>query len=159
MLQRLFPWVGGFTVGLVASACTWLLLMSNVSIFATTIPNIKQGVERTMIASLIDAGVNNPDVQATLRNQVILYLKSPEGKAKMAEVIKSPEMVKALSDSMQSPEVRTAVLNMMQVPEFRAAVLEMIKEAPEMKILSVLSSAITPENQDHSPPPATQQQH
>lgn len=154
MLQRLSPWLAaGLTTGLVILAGFWLI---GAVYFNTFILGQRAQVDQRLMASVVDASLKNPEVQQALKNQVTVYLKSPEGKAKMAELLKSPEMVKAMSDNIQSPEMRGAILKLMEVPEFRASVLNTIKDTPEMKLLTLLSSSITlePETANTKPQPA-----
>lgn len=140
MLQKLSPWLAaGFTTGLVITVGLWL---TGAVFFNTFIMGQRATPDQKMVATLIETSLRNPDVQAAVKQQVIIYLRSPEGKARMAELMKSPEMVKALSENIRSPEMRAAILKLMEIPEFRAAVLEIVKDTPEMRTLSLLSAAI-----------------
>ena len=140
MLQKLSPWLAaGFTTGLVVILGLWLL--AGVY-FNTYLIGMRSAPDQKMMTAVIEAGLKNPDVQTAVKQQVIIYLRSPEGKARMAELIKSPEMVKAMSENINSPEMRAAILKLMEVPEFRAAVLDIVKDTPEMRTLTLLSSAI-----------------
>ena len=152
MLQRLSPWLAaGLTTGLVIILGIWLMA---IFYFNTYILGYRSAIDQKLAKTVIETSINNPDIQNALKNQVILYLKSPEGKAKMAELLKSPEMVKALSENIQSPEMRTAILKLMEVPEFRTAVLDIVKDTPEMRTLTLLSSAIIFDPQQNNPTPA-----
>ena len=151
MLQKLSPWLAaGLTSGLVILLGIWLIAIFQ---FNTFILNNRSTIDQKLVAAVIEASATNPEIQTMLRNQVILYLKSPEGKAKMAELIKSPEMVTAMSENIQSPEVRKAIIKIMEIPEFRNAVLQIIKDTPEMKTLALISSAITFNQEPTSNPP------
>jgi hypothetical protein len=163
MLQRLSPWLAaGLTTGLVILFGIWLMALIY---FNTYILGYRSAVDPKMVNSVIEASINNPDIQNALRNQMIVYLKSPDGKAKMAEILKSPEMSKAMSENIQSPEMRkamseniqspemrSAILKLMNVPEFRNAVLQIMKDTPEMRILTVLSSAVILDPEPSAPP-------
>lgn len=149
MLQKLSPWLAaGLTTGLVVTLGLWL---TAAIFFNTFIIGQRVTPDQKMVAALIETGLNNPEVQAAVKHQVMLYLRSPDGKARLAEMIKSPEMVKALSENIQSPEMRIAILKLMEVPEFRAAVLDIVKETPEMKTLTILSAAIVWDPQPAAP--------
>ncbi len=149
MLQKLSPWLAaGFTTGLVVTLGLWL---TAGIFFNTFIIGQRASPEQKLVAALIETSLNNPEVQAAVKQQVMLYLRSPEGKARMAEMIKSPEMVKAMSENIHSPEMRAAIIKLMEVPEFRAAVLDIVKDTPEMKTLTILSAAIVWEPQPASP--------
>lgn len=140
MLQKLSPWLAaGFTTGLVITVGLWL---TGTLFFNTFILGQRAAPDQKMVATVIEASLSNPDVQAAVKQQVIVYLRSPEGKARMAELIKSPEMVKAMSENIHSPEMRAAILKLMEIPEFRAAVLDIVKDTPEMRTLTILSGAI-----------------
>jgi hypothetical protein len=152
VLQKLSPWLAaGLTTGLVVILGLWL---TGAIFFNTFILGQRAVPDQKMVATLIETGLSNPDVQAAVKQQVILYLRSPEGKARMAEMIKSPEMVKALSENIQSPEMRTAILRLMEIPEFRTAVLDIVKDTPEMQALTLLSKAIVWEPPAATPPVA-----
>lgn len=147
MLQKLSPWLAaGFTTGLVVLLGLWMMA---AMYFNTYLIGMRAAPDQKMMAAVIEAGLNNPDVQAAVKQQVIIYLRSPEGKARLAELIKSPEMVKAMSENINSPEMRVAILKLMEVPEFRAAVLDIVKDTPEMRTLTLLSAAIV-----WDPPPS-----
>jgi hypothetical protein len=151
LLQRVFPWLcGGLSFGLVVSLALWLLF--NVYI-RPIVPSFRPGqnVDQVLVASIIETGINNPDVQTVIKNQVVHYLRSNEGRAKMAEVFKSPELVKALSENIQSPELRAAILELMKVPEFRAAVIDIVRDTPEMKLWSTIAAAIELEENNTKP--------
>lgn len=140
MLQRISPWLAaGLATGLVLLLGIWL--MASV-FFNTYIVGQRTAIDQRLIAAVIETSANNPEVQTALKNQVVAYLKSPEGKARMAEIVKSPEMTKAFADNIQSPEMRQAILKSMEVPEFQSAVLNIVKNTPEMRMLTLLSSAI-----------------
>jgi len=140
VLQKLSPWLAaGFTSGLVVILGLWL---TGAIFFNTFIMGQRTVPDQKMVAALIETGLSNPDIQTAVKQQVIIYLRSPEGKTRMAELIKSPEMVKALSENIQSPEMRTAILKLMEIPEFRAAILDIVKDTPEMRTLTILSAAI-----------------
>lgn len=152
MLQKLSPWLAaGLTTGLVITLGLWL---TGALFFNTFILGQRVTPDQKMVATLIETSLNNPDVQAAVKQQVIVYLRSPEGKARMAEMIKSPEMVKAMSENIQSPEMRAAILKLMEIPEFRAAVLDIVKDTPEMRTLTILSSAIVWDPQPAGAKPA-----
>lgn len=140
MLQRLSPWLAaGFTTGVVVLLGLWL---TGLIYFNTFLMGQRPAVDQKLAAKIIETSLNNPEVQTILKQQVMAYMKSPEGKARMTEMMKSPEMVKTLSENIHSPEMQAAILKLMAVPEFRAAVLAAIKDTPEMKLLALLSSAI-----------------
>jgi len=163
MLQRLSPWLAaGLTTGLVVLLGIWLMA---IIYFNTYILGYRSAVDQKLVSSVVEASINNPDVQTALRNQMIIYLKSPDGKARMVEMLKSPEMRtamseniqspemrKAMSANIQSPEMRSAILKLMEVPEFRGAVLQIVKDTPEMRILTMLSSAVTLDPEPQTPP-------
>jgi hypothetical protein len=155
VLQRLSPYLAaGVTTGLVIILGIWLMA---VIYFNTYILGYRSAIDQKLVSAVIETSTNNPDIQVALKNQVVAYLKSPEGKAKMAETLKSPEMVKAMSENIQSPEMRTAIIKLMEVPEFRSAVLQIVKDTPEMRVLTVLSSAIvfdTDQTNQTAPSPA-----
>lgn len=141
MLQRTFPWVvGGVSFGLIVSLSLWL--MFSLYVRPIVLPNRLGGMDQAVVTSIIETSVANPDVQNIIRNQVVNYLKTSEGRARMAEALKSPELVKALSENLKSPQVQAAILELMKVPEFRREVIEIMKDTPEMKLLTTLSSAI-----------------
>jgi hypothetical protein len=140
MLQRLSPWLAaGLATGLVIILGIWLMA---VIYFNTYLLGYRSTFDQKLVGTVIEVSANNPEVQTALKKHIIQYLKSREGKAAMAELLKSPEMRKAVADNLQSPEMRAAVLKLMQVPEFRSAVLNIVKDTPEMKILTILSSAV-----------------
>ncbi|MCX7780004.1 MAG: hypothetical protein N2491_03680 [Negativicutes bacterium] len=147
MLQRVFPWcVGGLSFGLVVSLALWLMFSLYIRPLA---PSYRGGgMDQVLVASMVESGINNPEVQNIIKNQVVIYLKSSEGRARMAEVFKSPELVKALSENVKSPELRAAILELMQIPEFRRAVIDIVKDTPEMKLLTTIASAITLDEND-----------
>ena len=149
MLQRLSPWLAaGITTGLVILIGLWLMA---VIYFNTFLLGYRSAIDQKLIGAVIEATTNNQDVQSALRNHIILYLKSPEGKAKMVDILKSPEMVRALAENLQSPEMRGALLKLMEVPEFRGAVLQILKDTPEMKVLNILSTAIIIDEKNQVP--------
>ena len=127
--------------------------------FNTYILGYRSAIDQKLAKAVIETSINNPDIQSALKNQVSLYLKSPEGKTKMAELLKSPEMVNALSENIQSPEMRTAILKLMEVPEFRSAVLGIVKDTPEMRALTLLSSAIILDPQPNGSAPVSSTAH
>ena len=150
MLQKLSPWLAaGFTTGVVVLLGLWLMAAIYLNTF---IIGLRPAPDQKMVNTVIEASLSNPEVQAAVKTQVMIYLRSPEGKARLAEMMKSPEVVKALSENIQSPEMRAAVLKLLEVPEFRAAVLDIVKTTPEMRILTVLSQAIV---LDPPPQPAS----
>lgn len=107
-------------------------------------------VDETMVISLIETGIKNPQVQNIIKNEVVKYLKSPEGRASMAEAFKSPEMKKSLVENLHSPELQAAILELMTIPEFRRAIFDIIKDTPEMRVLLAIAAAIIPENQQQT---------
>lgn len=146
MLQKLSPWLAaGFTTGLVILLGLWLLATT----YFHTLLLGQRPLDPRLVATVIETSLTNPEIQTALKNQIIVYLRSPEGKARMAETLRSPEMVKALAENIHSPEMRTAILKLMEIPEFRAAVLDIVKDTPEMRMLNILSQAIILD-----PPPA-----
>lgn len=150
MLQKLSFWfIGGLTAGLAVSLPIWLMLMPALNMYVHN----KTNVEQTLTTSIIESSINNPDVQNLLKTQILLYLKSPEGKTKMAEILKSPEMINAMSENVQSPEVKTAILKLMQNPEFSKIILEGIKDTPEGKMLTALTTMINLDNQQNQSQP------
>ncbi|MDR3564530.1 MAG: GerD family protein [Negativicutes bacterium] len=167
MLQRLSPWLAaGLTTGLVILFGIWLMALIY---FNTFLLGYRSVVDQKMVNAVIETSIKNPDVQNALKNQLVVYFNSPDGKAKMTEILKSPEMRKvmseniqspemrkAMSDSLQSPEMRAAIMKLMAVPEFRNAVLQIVKDTPEMRMLTLLSSAVTldPPQSPSSPSPA-----
>lgn len=154
MLQRTFPWVvGGVSFGLIVSLALWL--MFSLYVRPIVLPSRTGGMDQAVITSLIETSVANPDVQNIIRNQVVNYLKTSEGRARMAESLKSPEMTKALSENLKSPQMQTAVLEMMKNPSFRQEVITIMKDTPEMKLLTALSSAIILEDPNQTAPPAS----
>jgi hypothetical protein len=104
-------------------------------------------VDETLVVSLIETGIKNPEVQTIIKHEVVKYLKSPEGRASMAEAFKSPEMKKSLVENLHSPELQATILELMSIPEFRRAIIDIIKDTPEMRILFAIAAAIVPENQ------------
>jgi hypothetical protein len=98
--------------------------------------------DQSVITAIVEDSIHNPDVQQILRTQIMLYLRSPEGKAKLAEMMKSPEMIKVMADNMKSPELRPAVIQLMHDPALRETLVGIIRDAPEMRVLRVLESAI-----------------
>ena len=141
MLQRTFPWlVGGVGFGLAVSLSLWFM----ISLYARpfTSPNRSGVIDQAVITSILETSVSNPEVQTLIRNQVVNYLKTAEGRARMAEALKSPELAKAMSENLKSPEFQSAVVELMKTPEFRREVIEIIKDTPEMKLLTTISSAI-----------------
>lgn len=151
MLQRISPWLAaGLTTGLVIIFGIWLMA---VIYFNTFLLSHRPGIDQKLVGEIVKVSVNNPEVRAALKNQVIRFLKSPEGKKALVELIKSPEMINAMSEELQSPQMRAAVLELMQVPEFRNAVLQIVKDTPEMRILTALASAVVldPESQKGKP--------
>jgi len=148
-LQRLVSWLaGGLTSGLVVSFCLWLLFTSYTNTLFTGnhgVAGVQPRLEETMLLSLVQAGIKDPQIQAIIKNEVVKYLKSPEGRASLAELFKSPEMKKSLAENLKSPELQAAILELMQIPEFRQAVITAVNDTPEMKILLALAAAIMPE--------------
>lgn len=141
MLQRTFPWViGGVSFGLIVSLSLWL--MFSLYVRPIVLPNRAGNMDQAVVTSIIETSVANPDVQNIIRLQVVNYLKTSEGRARMAETLKSPELVKAFSENLKSPQVQEAILEMMKNPEFRREVIAIMKDTPEMKLLTTLSSAI-----------------
>ncbi|MDU4961487.1 MAG: hypothetical protein E6X17_12625 [Sporomusaceae bacterium] len=98
--------------------------------------------DRSVITAIVEDSIYNPEVQQLLHAQILLFLKSPEGKAKLAEMMKSPEMLKATADNLQSPEMRPALLQLVNDPAFRDMLINIMREAPEMRVLRALDSAI-----------------
>lgn len=140
-MQRTFPWlVGGVSFGLTVSLALWFIFGLYARPFL--LPNRSVGIDQTVVTSIIETSVNNPEVQLLIKNQVISYLKTNEGRAQMAEVLKSPEMIKAFAENLKSPEFQAAILQLMKVPEFRREVITIVKDTPEMKLLTTISSAI-----------------
>jgi hypothetical protein len=152
VLQRLSPWVAaGFTSGIVILLGIWLIA---VFYFNTYIFGYHTAIDQKLVSAVIESSLQNPEVQATIKNQLTQYLKSPEGKAKVIEMMKSPEAKKAFAENINSPEMQTAIMKLMEVPEFRAAVLDIVKSTPEMRVLTVLSSAIVFDNDQSTPQPS-----
>lgn len=142
MGAKLWLWLaGGIMAGIIISANLWLLAGYYAHNYLAA---ARQPLSDETVATMVETGITNPDVQDILKQQVVLYLRSPEGRQQMAASLKSPEMIKSMSENMQSPELKAAILNLMQVPEFRRAVLDIIKEDPNIKILSALGAAISP---------------
>lgn len=147
MLQKLSFWfVGGLSAGLALSLPLWLMLMPAFNMYVAN----KDNVEQTIATSLIESSIKNPEVQNILKTQILLYLRSPEGRIKLAETLKSPEMTKAMSENIQSPEVQSAILKLLANPEFSQGILQIIKDTPEGKLLTTLAGAITFDNQQTS---------
>ena len=141
MLQRLPSWLAaGLTTGLVLLAGFWLIAAFFLN---TYIREQRSTVDQKLTTTIIEASINNPQVQTALKTLVINYLKSPEGKARMTELIKSPEMASAVAETVQSPEMQSAITKLLNNPEFKTAVLQSIRNTPEMQKLLLLSSAIT----------------
>lgn len=156
-MQRIYPFIaGGFTFGLVVAAALWLLFGQYARPFTTA---NSPGIDQRLVTSMIELGINNPEVQTIIKTQIVHYLKSPEGQTRMAEFVKSPEMVKALSENIQSPELRSAIIELMKVPEFRREVIDIVKDTPEMKLLTTLSSVITLDEIQLKPAPTAGSQH
>jgi hypothetical protein len=109
MLQKLSFWfVGGLTAGLAVSLPIWLMLMTALNMYVYN----KSNIEQTIPTSIIESSINNPEVQNLLKSQILLYLKSSEGKEVLTETLKSPEMISAMSENVQSPEVKSAILSL-----------------------------------------------
>lgn len=126
-------------IGLTASFLLWYSAANYLKLY------VREGVpfhDQTVITAIVENSIHNPDVQQILRTQIMLYLRSPEGKTKLAEMMKSPEMVKAMGENLQSPELRAAVIQMMRDKTFRQALIGIVREAPEMKVLRILESAV-----------------
>lgn len=134
-------------IGLIISAVIWQTTTTYLQPFI----NGKPFQDQTVITAIVENSIHNPDVQYILRTQVMLYLKSPEGKAKLIELMKSPEMIRVMAENLQSPELRPAVIQLMRDPSFRQTLLSIVHEAPEMKTLRILESAI----EWNDPPPAS----
>lgn len=142
MSAKLWPWLaGGLMAGIVISANLWLLGGYYAHAY---LADARQQLSDETVAAMVETGISNPYVRDMLKQQVVLYLRSPEGRQHMAASLKSPEIIKAMSENMQSPELKAAILNLMQVPEFRRAVLDIVREDPDMRALSALNAAIAP---------------
>ncbi len=98
--------------------------------------------DRSAVTALLADSIHNPDVQQMLHTQVTLYLKSPEGKAKLVEMMKSPEMIEAMAENLKAPEIRPAIGQLIKDPAFRDMLLETIRATPEMKLLRLLEAEI-----------------
>ncbi|MBP2645954.1 MAG: Spore germination GerD central core domain [Firmicutes bacterium] len=149
MLQRFSPWLAaGLTSGLVILLGFWLiaLFFLNTYIWGQQ----RSAIDQKLAHTVIEATLDNPQVQTTLKNLMLDYLNSPEGKARLTEVVKSPEIASAVAESVQTPEMQTAVLKLMNNPQFKEAVLQTIKDTPEMKKLVILSAAITLDETEQS---------
>ena len=140
MAKKVYLWLAAAgVISLIASAAIWQAVSSQLHTFITNANPLKN---QSAISAIVQDSIHNPDIQKILHAQIMLYMKSAEGREKLAEMMKSPEMVKAMADNIQSPELRPALVNLLQDPLFRSALLEVIREAPEMKILKILDSAI-----------------
>lgn len=136
-----------FAAGLMAAGIIGLMLSVAVWHSATIyIQNLagsgKPFHDQSVITAIVEDSIYNPDVQQLLRTQIMLYLKSPEGKAKLVEMMKSPEMIKATADNLKSPELRPALLQLMNDPAFRDTLVSIVRDAPEMRVLRALESVI-----------------
>jgi len=133
-------WIAaGCIIGLVISAAIWHTVSTQLRAF---IIEANPFQNQSAIAAIVQDSIHNPEVQQILHSQIMLYLKSPEGKAKLAEMMKSPEMVKAMAENLRSPELRPALIQLLHEPDFRDPLMLLIREAPEMRVLRVLDSAI-----------------
>lgn len=142
MLAKIWPWLaGGIMAGIIISANLWLLGTYYTHAY---LAGARPQMDNQTLAALVETGINDPQVQDLLQRQIVLYLRSPEGRQQMATALKSPEMIRSMSDNMQSPELKAAILNLMQVPEFRRAVLDIVKEDPDLQVLASFSAAIAP---------------
>ncbi|WP_139025352.1 hypothetical protein [Acetonema longum] len=140
MVKRLSTWiVGGLSVGAVISVVGWYFLSYQLQL---NLVNSRQINDQSAITSIVETSIHNPEVQTILRSQILRYLKSPEGKASLAEMMRSPEMKKTLAENIQSPEMRPAILNMLQEPEFKDSLLKIIQDTPEMRVLKLLNASV-----------------
>lgn len=140
MAKKVSFWLAAASIiGLAISAAIWYMVSAQLHTFIT---NANPFQNQSTIAAIVQDSIHNPDIQQILRAQIMLYLKSPEGKEKLAEMLRSPEMVKAMADNLQSPELRPALIKLLHDPYFRDALFEVIRETPEMKVLKLLDSAI-----------------
>jgi hypothetical protein len=126
-------------IGLMISVAVWHSVSTYFQSFTGT---GKPFHDQSVITAIVEDSIYNPDVQQILRTQIMLYLKSPEGKAKLVEMMKSPEMIKATADNLKSPELRPALVQLMSDPAFRETLISIVRDAPEMRVLRVLESAI-----------------
>lgn len=140
MVRRISTWlaVSGI-IGLFLSVAVWHTASQQIHSYMSS---GKPFQDQTVIAAIVEDSIHNPHVQQILHAQIMIYLKSPEGKAKLVEMMKSPEMIKVMADNLQSPEFRPALLQLMHDPGFRETLIAIIREAPEMRILRVLDEAI-----------------
>ena len=75
MIQRLSPWLAaGATTGLVILIGIWFMA---VVYFNTFLLGYRSAIDQKLIAAVIEATTSNQDVQAALKNHIILYPKVP----------------------------------------------------------------------------------
>ena len=150
MSAKTWTWVaGGFTMGTVASLALSTLLFLQINPY---MQNHRQTLEQTVINKIIEKGLNNSQVQTAMQAQIITYINSPEGRSKIAESLKSPEILKMFSDNIQTPEIKASITKLLQTPEVQTAVIASLKDTPELKLLTTLSSAIVlEENKQQTP--------
>lgn len=140
MARKASIWLAAAGIlGLLMSAVIWHTASTSLQSF---INSGKPFHDQSVITAIVEDSIHNPDVQQILRTQIMLYLKSPEGKGKLVEMMRSPEMVKVMADNLQSPELRPAVIQLLHDPIFRETLIGIVREAPEMRVLRVLESAI-----------------
>lgn len=142
MIKKASWLTAGLVIGLIVSVTAWRLFSYEFETYGIS----GRLHDQSVITSIVETSINNPEVQNILRTQVMLYLKSPEGKAKMVEMMKSPEMIKVMADNIQSPELRPAILSLMGEPAFRSTLITIVREAPEMRVLRLLETAVQWDN-------------
>jgi hypothetical protein len=134
--------IGLAAAGIIGIMISFVIWHSASTYMQSFLSSGKPFHDQTVITAIVEDSIHNPDVQQILRTQIMLYLKSPEGKAKLVEMMKSPEMIKATADNLKSPELRPAVIQLMHDPAFRETLVGIVRDAPEMRVLRVLESAI-----------------
>ena len=128
----------GLTAGLVCSGVLWGIYRFHFAKYVAS----RQVVDHRLVAQLMEAAMQNPEVQQMLREAVGQYLRSPEGVARVAEMLERPEFARHISRSVNTPEFRAALLEMMQVPEFRREVLDIVRNMPEMQVLKSFDAIV-----------------
>lgn len=135
------------TIGLVGAGIIGLLMSFNAWHSVST--QLKHLIsselpihDRSVITALVEDSIHNPDVQQILHTQIMLFLKSPEGKAKLLEMMKSPEMIEVMAENLKTPELRSAISQLMNDPAFRNMLIGIVRNAPEMKLLRLLETEI-----------------
>lgn len=140
MYKKAIPWL----LTTIASSLLTTVILYNIAVAKLPLAQLSNPPtnDRSVIAAIVEDSINDPHVQKILHDQIMIYLKSADGKAKLAAMMKSPEMLNAMADNISSPELSAAIIKLAADPRLQTALLSALREAPELRLLRQLESVI-----------------